>query len=92
LKILLAKNFKVCRKFLLKEKKNKGIQITDRKTKKKNFNPHKGNLDEGDKTGQKKKKKKFTETAQDRGQKTQQQAHVTTNFIKFRYSEKATKN
>ena len=40
----------------------------------------------------KKKKKKVTETAQDRGQKTQQQAHVTTNFIKFRYSEKATKN
>ena len=36
-----------------------------------------------------KNKKKVSKTAQDCGQKTQQQAYITTNF---RYSEKATKS
>ena len=44
--------------------------------------------------GEMKRKKNKTnlKTTQDCGQKTQQQAYITTNFIKVRYSEKATKN
>ena len=53
-------------------------------------NQHKEKLDEG--RWKEKRKKEVSKTAQDCGQKTQQQAYITTNFIKVRYSEKATKN